>query len=382
LIQQQAAPHTSSGIDALPPVAAGAEANKQQAAPCTSSAAHELPPAAAGAGAEVNKQQAAPCTSSAAHELSLVPAPVAAGAEANKPQAALLLDKPSSSQKPTATAFAAPCANVAGGQGAEQQHNEHSEMDIDLCGKAFAVDQQLIMSSGYSGFKSSQRLLLQVEQYIARGGAADLYRVKLLQQQASGKSTAQPAAAAAAAGTTTPAAAPLQQQLAVGQSYALKVARSLDTFPADVVEGKSNAAFLKRMRNLLQCEWEVLQDLAACRNIINAYSFGQVTAAGAASRTADGPSASAAAGSTEHQQHAPTSPGQQQQQELDSTHAGLEAPAAALVLPCILMDFADGGCAGDAVYTQHGRPTPLPADETRKVLQGVMQGLREMHRQA
>jgi serine/threonine protein kinase len=139
---------------------------------------------------------------------------------------------------------------------------------------------------------------------------------------------------------------------------------------------------LQLMRKGLQREWQVLQDLAACPFIIDAYSFGQVTAAGAATSTAGGASTGAAAGSDDQQQqHQPTSQGQyEQQQGLDSTHAGLAAPAAALVLPCILMEFADGGCAWDAVYKQHGRPTALPADEAWQVVNGVVHGLCEMHR--
>jgi serine/threonine protein kinase len=348
---------------------------------------------------------AASRTSSIADALSPAPPPAAAAtaaeAEVNK-QAALLFDKHIGSQELAASAPAGPCANPAGAQGAEQQHKQQlvavqdsAVGSEDRRGVAFAEGEQLIMSSG-----RSKQVVLQVEQFIARGGIADLYKVKLLQQQASGTSTDQPAAAAA--GTANPAAAPSssaakplraaaalkhgatpQQQLLIGQSYALKVVRSLETFPAHVVEGKSNTAFLQRMRRELLREWQVLQDLATCPCIINAYSLGQVTAAGASTSTAGDKSAGAAAGSDERQQQQHQSPSQgqgQQQQELDSTHAGLEAPVAALVLPCILMEFADGGCAWDAVYRQHGRPTPLPADEAWQVVHGVVQGLREMHR--
>jgi serine/threonine protein kinase len=327
----------------------------------------------------------------------------AAAAEVNKQQAALLYDKHIGSQELTASASAGPRANPAGAQGAEQQHKQQlvaiqdsAVGNEDRRGVAFAEGEELIMSSG-----SSKRLVLQVEQFIARGGIADLYKVKLLQQRTSGTSAAQPAAAAAtanpAAASSSSAAKSLraaatqkpatpQQQLLIGQSYALKVVRSLETFPAHLVEGKSNTAFMQRMRRAMYREWQVLQELATCPYIINAYSLGQVTAAGAATSTAGDPSAGAAAGSDERQQqqqqqHQPTSQGQdQQQQELDSTRAGLEAPVAALALPCILMEYADGGCVWEAVYRQHGRPTPLPADEAWQVVHGVVQGLREVQR--
>jgi serine/threonine protein kinase len=269
-----------------------------------------------------------------------------------------------------------------------------------LRGIAFAAGEQLIMATARSGLNSSsERLVLQVEQFTARGGIADLYKVKLLQQPASGTPTAQPAAAAAA-GTAEPAATPLsgaanlqraaavhkggaslQQQLSIGQTYALKVVRSLDTYPASLVQ-TSHEAYMQEMRKQLKREWQVLQDLATCRNIINAYRFGRVTAAGAAVSTAECRGA-AAGSSSKEQQHQQTSPGQcQQQHELGSTHAALGAPAAAVSLPCILMEFADGGCAWDAVYKQPGGPMPLPADEAWKLVYGVTEGLHGMHSQS
>jgi serine/threonine protein kinase len=250
---------------------------------------------------------------------------------------------------------------------------------------AFASGQNLLMSFS----NSSEQLVLHVEQFIARGGNADLYKVKLLQQHTT--STAAPAVSAemdpsTAAGERSRLAAELQVIIAelnkgvaqsvgmvqLGQCYALKVARCLDSYPDDVTSGKCNRAYVLETSYELRYEWQVLREFCRCRSIINAYKLGQVTAAGPSQSNTAGLDAGAAASAIEQQK---------QQQQRQQHEPGEDFTAAAtLGMPCMLLEYADGGCAWDMVYSQHGKPTPLPADEARRAMQGVAYALHAMHK--
>jgi hypothetical protein len=128
---------------------------------------------------------------------------------------------------------------------------------------------QVIKHVCSSGSADKQKvLLLQVEHFIERGGNADVYLVKLLQQllpgDASGQVPVEPAAAAAAADWS--------DVLQPGQRYAVKVARRPESYPPEQQAGASGEAHLMTVSHFMLEIWQVLQGISKSKHIINAYS--------------------------------------------------------------------------------------------------------------
>jgi serine/threonine protein kinase len=231
-----------------------------------------------------------------------------------------------------------------------------------------------------------EQVLLQVERFLERGGSAHVYQVKLLQHlgYSSGTSAAdtQQAPVATAAATWSAAAASVASSaragssalkvrmkraaaatakaldeslwykplaasaspssLQEGQSYVIKIPRTMESHPAEQLKGVSRKRYLTVMGEALQKEWEVLQEFSECSYVIDTYGFGYAAAAAAAT---------AAAGKA----------------------------AKPLALPCIIMEYADGGSAWSAVYQQQGDPQPLPAAEAWHVMRDAASALQELH---
>ncbi|KAF6252066.1 hypothetical protein COO60DRAFT_561725 [Scenedesmus sp. NREL 46B-D3] len=137
-----------------------------------------------------------------------------------------------------------------------------------------------------------EQLVLRVERFLALGGTADVYQVRLLQQNSGAAS--QPAAAA----PTQPAARAAHQhdeELQPGRQFAIKVARRLESYPAEQAGDACPALYLKGMGASVRQEWRVVQDLFSCRNIIKAFRLGCVAAATTALNMA-APTAAASSG--------------------------------------------------------------------------------------
>ncbi|KAF6250833.1 kinase-like domain-containing protein [Scenedesmus sp. NREL 46B-D3] len=116
-----------------------------------------------------------------------------------------------------------------------------------------------------------EQLVLRVERFLALGGTADVHQVRLLQQNSGAAS--QPAAAA----PTQPAASAAHQhdeELQPGQQFAIKVARRLESYPAEQAGDACPALYLRGMGASVHQEWRVVQDLSSCRNIIKAFRLG------------------------------------------------------------------------------------------------------------
>jgi serine/threonine protein kinase len=200
---------------------------------------------------------------------------------------------------------------------------------------------------------TSEQLLLQVERFIARGRSADLYQIKLLQRLLPGGAKAQPAAAA-----------PHHDKLQPGQFFAIKVAHCVETYPEAVKQAGPARA------QLMSDEWQVLQQMSTSTHIINASMFGDVAPlqATAAAGAASGLEATAASTCTK------------QQQVQTSKPAAAAAPAG---LPCLLMEYADGGSVRGMVYKhccmRHAKPTPLSQEDTWCVVGAAVSALKDMH---
>jgi serine/threonine protein kinase len=244
----------------------------------------------------------------------------------------------------------------------------------DTRAAAFAAGQTLTLSCSDNGSATNEQLLLQVEKFLARGGNADVYQVKLLQRllpPASPSSSAQLPAGNAAGKQQ---ADPLQP----GQYFAIKVARTLETYPEEETKkpGVTPAAYFRAARRLLQAEFDVLQEMSKCVSIIKAYMFGSVTAAAAAAEEGEAAEADTAAiAEAEETAAAALVAGAPE----SSTEQQLEDAAAPPALPCMLMEYADGGSVKDLVYKQHGQPTRLSARQAWQVTAVAVDGLRHLH---
>jgi serine/threonine protein kinase len=198
-----------------------------------------------------------------------------------------------------------------------------------------------------------------VERFIARGGNADVYQVKLLQRLWIEGTNGQAAVATVA---------PHDDKLQPGQYYAVKVAHSHDMYPAEVKQAGTARG------QLMSDEWQVLQDMFTNTHIINAYMFGHVASNNSSSSSSlMWLRAMAVASSCPKTEG---SNGTEQQQVQTSKPAAAAAPAG---LPCVLMEYADVGSVRDMLYKQHAKPTPLSLLDTWHVMGAAVSALKDMH---
>jgi serine/threonine protein kinase len=252
----------------------------------------------------------------------------------------------------------------------------------NLQGVVFSAGQTFSMACSRCGSADGEQLLLQVERFICRGGSADVYQVKLLQRAlpvgARQQVPVRPAAgiaALAAAAIAAATAAEAEALLQPGQHFAVKVARSLESYSAETQASTTLTWQLKKANEWMSAEWQVLQDMSTCDNIINAYRFGHVAAPPA-------PPAAAAAAEAPHLSTAVAAAAAGRigaPQQLQGPVRSSAQAAAAAPLPCILMEYADRGSLRDIVYKQHGKPTPLGARRTWDVVCTAAWALRDLH---
>jgi serine/threonine protein kinase len=159
-------------------------------------------------------------------------------------------------------------------------------------------------------------------------------------------------------------------------SYAIKVARSMEFYPEKDMKGMSAAQFASNGRRAAKHEYHVLRDVKKCYYTVTAFKFGRVAAAAAAAaETAAGASSGAVPAASN---------GQQQQTSQEEPTAPPPAAAAAAArpaaaLPCILLQYANGGSAWDVVYRQHGKPTPLSANDAWDVVAAAAFAVQDLH---